>query len=148
MTRLYLRNIAAAFMLIVIGHSSAAQADDEDVIEYRKHIMQGMHHQSAILGQIVSYAVPNDNVIAHLEALSLLASTALESYKKKVPGGESKPKVWEDWPDFAARMNEFSEKTAAATENAKKNGKDAALSNILDVLTCKGCHDVYREEPK
>jgi cytochrome c556 len=138
----------SAVLLITLAHPPVVQADDEDVIAYRQHIMQALHHQAAILGQIVSYAVPNDHVIEHLEALSLLASTALKSFEEEVQGGDARPEVWEDWEDFSARMNEFAEKTAAATENAKVNGKDAALVNILDVLSCKGCHEDYREEPE
>jgi cytochrome c556 len=125
---------------------SAARADDEDVIEYRRHIMTSMNEQAAILGQIVSTSVPNDNVIAHLEVLALLASTALDSFEPQVPGGEAKPDVWSNWDDFSKRMNEFAEKTSAAAESAKQNGKDTALANILDVLSCKSCHDVYRDE--
>lgn len=148
MTRISLIFATVAILSIAIFLPATATSDDEDVIEYRQHIMEGMHHQSAILGQIVAYAVPNDNVIEHLEALSLLASTALRSFEEEVHGGESKPEIWSQWDDFSAQMTELAEKTAAATENAKKNGKDAALVNIIDVLTCKGCHEDYRDEPK
>jgi cytochrome c556 len=124
------------------------QADDKDAIEYREHIMNSLNAQAAMLGQIVSYAVPNDNLQAHLDAIALLASTALKAFEQKAPGGEAKPEVWTQWPDFSKRMREFAEKTAAAAKLGRSASPEEALSNMLDVMDCKGCHEVYREEKK
>src|SRR5690349_3481372 len=124
-----------------------ARADDKDVIEYRQHVMSTLNEQTAALGQILSTAVPDDNAVQHLEAIALAASTALKAFEPKVPGGESKPAVWSNWPDFSKRMNEFAQKTRAAA-NLAKTDKDSALGNILDALDCKGCHDQYRDEKK
>jgi cytochrome c556 len=132
----------AAFVL------PSARADDKDVIEYRKHIMNTLNEQSAALGQILSTVVPDDNAAAHINAIALTASTALKAFEPKVPGGQAKPDVWANWTDFSKRMNEFAQKTAQAAKVAKEQGKEAALSNILDQLTCKSCHEVYREDKK
>ena len=132
----------AAFVL------PSARADDKDVIEYRKHIMNTLNEQSAALGQILSTVVPDDNAVAHINAIALTASTALKAFEPKVPGGQAKPAVWANWADFSKRMNEFAQRTAQAAKVAKEQGKEAALSNILDQLTCKSCHEVYREDKK
>jgi len=126
----------------------SARADDKDVIEYRKHIMNTLNEQSAALGQILSTVVPDDNAVAHINAIALTASTALKAFEPKVPGGQAKPDVWANWADFSKRMNEFAQRTAQAAKVAKEQGKEAALSNILDQLTCKSCHEVYREDKK
>jgi cytochrome c556 len=143
-----LKILIAAVVVAGTSPAPAVGADDEDVIEYRRHIMNSLNEQAAMLGQIVSTAIPNDNVITHLDALALLASTALESFEAEVPGGKARPEVWSDWDDFSTRMNEFAEKTSEAARLAKENGKENALANILDVLSCKSCHDVYRDEPE
>ena len=132
----------AAFVL------PSARADDKDVIEYRKHIMNTLNEQSAALGQILSTVVPDDNAVAHINAIALTASTALKAFEPKVPGGQARPDVWANWADFSKRMNEFAQRTAQAAKVAKEQGKEAALSNILDQLTCKSCHEVYREDKK
>lgn len=124
------------------------QAEDQDVIEYRQHVMTALNEQASIIGLMVSTGIPDDNAPAHLDALALIASTALKSFEPKVPGGGAKPEVWADWPDFAKRMNEFAEKTSQAAKIAKERGKEEALGSILNVLTCKSCHDVYRKEEK
>lgn len=125
-----------------------ASADDKDVIEYRQHVMNTLNEQSGALGMILSTAIPGDNAAAHLEILALTAATALKTFEPNVPGGESKPEVWAKWDDFSKRMNEFAQKTAAASKLAKEKGATAAMTNILDVLTCKSCHEVYRDEKK
>lgn len=144
----YRRNWLCAILAVPVLAVPAAHADEQDTIEYRQHIMKGLNAQSAILGQIVAGAVPNDQLAQHLEALSLIASTALKSFEPKVAGGESKPTVWSDWADFSQRMNDFSEKTARAAKLAHAKGPDAAMTSMMEALTCKSCHDVYRAEKK
>jgi cytochrome c556 len=123
-----------------------ASANDKDVVDYREHIMNTLNEQSAALGEILSAAIPDDNVIAHLDAIALTASTALKAFEPKVPGGEAKPEVWASWADFSKRMNEFAQKTAAMAKTAHEQGKDAGLADVVDALSCKSCHDTYRKE--
>ena len=134
--------------IVLATFVSTGYADDKDVVEYREHIMNTLHEQSEALGQILSTSIPDDNTIAHLDTMALAASLALKAFDAKVPGGEAKPVVWADWPDFQKRMNEFAQKTAAAAKAAHDHGKDAGLAQLSDALTCKGCHDVYRQEKK
>jgi cytochrome c556 len=120
-----------------------AAAADKDVVDYRQHIMKTLNEQTAALGQILSGAVPDDNVQMHLDALALTASIALKAFEPKVPGGEAKPEVWTKWADFSKRMTEFAEKTALMAKAGREEGKDAAFTYAVDALSCKGCHDAY-----
>jgi cytochrome c556 len=138
------RAILAA-VLLGLGAAGAASADEEDVIAYRQHIMNSLQEQTAALGKILSGAVPDDNAVAHMEALALIASTTLKSFEPRVPGGDSKPEVWGDWEDFSGRMQEFARLTAKMAQAAREEGKDAGLSHAIEALNCKGCHDVYRK---
>jgi cytochrome c556 len=133
-------------VIILIGATwgVTAQAEDEDVIDYRQHIMKTLEAQSAALGQILSGAIPDDNLVTHLDTLALTASTALKSFEPKVQGGEAKPEVWTKWPDFSKRMKDFADKTAQTAKIAKEQGKDAATEHVIEALSCKSCHDVYR----
>ncbi len=135
---------AMAVAAFVAFSPVAARADDQDVIDYRERIMKTLDDQVAALGQILSGATPDDQVVSHLEVIALTASTALKSFEPKVQGGESKPEVWTNWKDFETKMKDFQSKTALAAKTAKEQGKDAALTNILDALRCKDCHDIYR----
>jgi cytochrome c556 len=137
---------ACALALTVAQAVSSAYADDKDVVDYRQHIMNTLNEQTAALGEILSGAVPDDNVIAHLDALALTASTALKAFVPKVPGGQARPEVWSNWADFSLRMNEFAQRTAAMAKLAHEQGKEAGLATVMDALSCKKCHDNYRRE--
>jgi len=126
----------------------AARADDKDVIAYREHIMNTLNEQSAAVGEILSYAIPDDNAISHLDALALTASTALKAFEPKVPGGEAKPDVWANWADFSKRMTELAQRTAAVAKMGHEQGKEAALAEAVGALNCKSCHETYRKEKK
>jgi cytochrome c556 len=123
-------------------------AGDKDVLDYRMHIMHTLNEQSAALGQILSGAIPEKNAQAHLEAIALTASIALKAFEPKVPGGEAKAEVWSNWADFSKRMNDFARLTRDAAKISKEKGFGSSSSNIVDALTCKGCHDLYRKEMK
>jgi cytochrome c556 len=143
-----MKTLLVAAACIACTPLTPAMANDEDVREYREHIMKSLNAQAAVLGQIVSTAVPPDNLQAHMDSIALLASTALAAFEPKVPGGEAKPEVWSQWPDFSKRMREFADKTAAAAQLGHTASAEEALSNMLDVMDCKGCHEVYRNEKK
>ena len=124
----------------------AARADDKDVIDYRQHIMKTLDEQTASLGMTVSTQIPPDNFVAHVEAIALIAKTALKSFEPKIAGGEAKPEVWAQWDDFSKRMNEFVVKSDALAKTAKTGGMPVVMEQMVDALTCKGCHDVYRNK--
>jgi len=138
------------FLAAVAGlqFSAGARADNQDVIDYRQYIMNTLNEQAAALGEILSGAIPDDNVVSHMDALALTAATALKAFVPKVPGGEARPEVWSQWDDFSRRMNDFVQQTASMAKIAHTQGKDAALAKVMDALSCKKCHDSYRREKR
>ena len=126
----------------------AGATDEKSVIAYRERIMDALNEQAAAVGQILSGAAPVDNTVAHFDAIALTAATALKAFEPRVPGGEARPEVWAHWADFSKRMTEFAQKTADVARLAHEQGKDAALAEAVGALTCKGCHDSYRQEQK
>ena len=142
------RTIIVAAAVAGLQFSAGAQADNQDVIDYRQYIMNTLNEQAAALGEILSGAIPDDNVVSHMDALALTASTALKAFVPKVPGGEARPEVWSQWDDFSRRMNDFAQQTASMAKIAHTQGKDAALAKVMDALSCKKCHDSYRREKR
>ena len=135
-----------ALLAASTGVAAPPASDPKDAIEYREHVMKALDEQTAALGMILSGAIPDDNVGAHIDALAVTASVALKAFEPKVPGGEAKPEVWANWADFSKRMKDFQQKTAAMAKLSKEQGTAAALDHVLDALSCKGCHDTYRQE--
>jgi cytochrome c556 len=123
-----------------------AKTEPANAIRYRQHMMNSIDAQSAALGQILAGEIADDNLASHLEVLALTATGSLKAFELRAPGGESRDAIWNNWPDFATRMTTFAQKTTQAAGIARKSGNHAALPVIVDALTCKGCHDTYREK--
>jgi cytochrome c556 len=126
--------------------SGKSQNDAADAVQYRRHVMSSLDAQASALGQILSMDIPDANLASHLQVIAVTAAGALKAFEPKVPGGEAKPDVWSNWADFSQKMNDFAQKTAAAAKVAQGKGNNAALAGVMDALTCKGCHDTYREK--
>ncbi len=133
--------VAAALVLPM-----TAQADDKDVIDYRENVMKTLEAQTASLGMIASTQVPPDNLVQHTEAIALMAKAAKKSFEAKVLGGEAKPEVWANNADFTKKMDDFVAKTDILAKSAKTGGVPVVMEQMVDALTCKGCHDVYRNK--
>jgi cytochrome c556 len=143
-----MKRLIAAQLLALSLVPAVSGADDQDVIDYRRHIMETLKAQVTALGMIMSGAIPDDNAVAHMDIIAATAATALKAFEPHVEGGDAKAEVWSKWDDFSARMNEFAAKTAAMAKTAHEKGKDEALAQSVEALTCKQCHDVYREKEK
>lgn len=146
MRKLWIRTtVAACAILGMQGASlSAWAAEENDAVVYRQHVMKAMDAQTAILGMVLSGAVPEDQLVSHLDAIAMMASGALAGFEAKVPGGESSPEIWNKWADFSQRMKAFAAGTAKVAKMAKEQGKDSIMGELAGALSCKSCHDVYR----
>ena len=135
---------AAVATLPAIGHA----ADPADLIDYRKHVMKTLGAQVAAMNMTLQGKAPAENFALHAETLAVVAATALVAFETKSEGGGAKPEVWSKWDDFSKRMKEFAANTAEFAKVAKEGGAAAAQPKLQATLTCKGCHDTYREPPK
>jgi len=126
----------------------AAHADDEDTIDYRKHVMATLGSQAGALFMILQQKAPAENFASHVKALALTSTQAMKAFEPHVEGGtskgDSKPEVWSNWDDFSGKMNELVEKLAALDKAAQEGGMAAAAPMVKEAFTCKGCHDDYR----
>jgi cytochrome c556 len=135
-------------LLTSIGVMTASRADDQDVVDYRQHIMKTMGEQVAMLGMMMENKAPADDFAKHAEVLALTASTAKFAFETEIEGGAVKPEVWSAWEDFAKRMDALVASTADLAKTAKAGGMAAAGPKMRTALTCKGCHDTYRVPKK
>ncbi|HEY6640898.1 cytochrome c [Povalibacter sp.] len=141
--RLAWAGIAFAGTLLPIS----AFADDQDVRDYRSHVMKTMGEQMALLSKITKGKAPAGDVVAQAEVLSISAGMLKVAFTPKVLGGESKPEVWDKWEDFSKRLDDLVVATADLAKAARQGGV-AAVTPKLGGLSCKGCHDTYRVPKK
>ncbi|MHB1207856.1 MAG: c-type cytochrome [Rhodospirillaceae bacterium] len=128
--------------------AASLMPEGKDIVAYRRALMITLNEQSGALGMILSSSIPDGDPAPHLEAIALAASYATKAFAPKVPGGEARPEIWSKWDDFSRRMDDFARKTAAAAKIAGENGPKEGPAKILGALTCKACHDLYRDETK
>ena len=134
----------AAFLCL----TGAAVADDQDAVDYRKHVMSTLGEQLAAIDQIVAKKAPADAFAVHVKIIAIAAGQAKLAFEPKVAGGDSKPEVWSNWPDFARRVDAL---VAAANELAKAaDGGSVAVvgAKIRTSLDCDGCHKIYMASGK
>ncbi len=126
----------------------AAHADDQDTIDYRKHVMATLGAQAAALFMTLQQKAPAENFAHHVKTLAVTSQQALKAFEPNVEGGTAKgdamPKVWSNWDDFAGKMNDMVAKLEALDKAAESGGMAAAGSMVKEAFTCKGCHDEYR----
>lgn len=144
-----LRRLATGLACVVAASvSTAVQAEDQDVVDYRRHIMKTLGEQAAIIGMILQRKAPADDFATHVQILAVTAATAKTAFEPKVAGGDAKPEVWAQWPDFAKRLDALAAATNDLAIIAKTGGVAAAGAKVEAALTCKGCHDTYRVPKK
>lgn len=148
MTRLGRIVHGLALATVLVGSSAAVYADDQDVIDYRRHIMKTMGEQAASIGMILQQKAPADNFATHVKILAVTAATAKKAFEPKVQGGDAKPEVWSNWADFSKKMDALVAATDDLAKTAASGGLAAAQPKVQSALTCKGCHDMYRVPPK
>jgi len=128
--------------------ATSVRADDQDVIDYRVHIMKTLDEQAAAISQILEHKAPADNFTTHVQILAITAATAKKAFEPKVLGGEAKPEVWSHWADFAKRLDDLTAATADLANTAKAGGVAAAAPKVQTALACKSCHELYVEKKK
>ena len=126
----------------------AGEDEDKETIDYRKHAMKTMGEEVAMMAQMAQGKIPGDNFAAHAQVLAIAAATAKKAFTPKVAGGDAKPDVWAKWDDFSQRLDALTAATADLASVAKSGGMAAAAPKMQAALTCKGCHDLYREAKK
>jgi cytochrome c556 len=142
-----MRRLAAGLAILTVSLTSMpGRADDQDVIDYRTHVMKTLGEQMGAVGMILENKVPADNLGQHLKVLAVTATQAKKAFEPKVPGGNAKPEVWANWTDFSKRLDEL----VAATADLASSPHPAVAETgaKLKSAKCKSCHDTYRIPPK
>jgi len=137
-----------ALAAVLASSSAVVYADNQDVIDYRQHIMKTLGEQAASIGMILQQKAPADNFATHVKIIAVTAATAKKAFEPKVLGGDAKPDVWNNWADFSKKMDNFVAATDDLAKAAASGGLAAAQPKVQGAMQCKGCHDTYRVPKK
>jgi cytochrome c556 len=132
--------------LLMVFILPLAHADDDDVITYRQLIMKQLDAESGALGMIVSGQIPPDALASQTRAIADSARAVGKAFEPKVQGGKAKPEVWAKWADFSKRIELFTKKSEEMAKVGETGNVAKVTELMVDALTCKQCHDVYRNK--
>lgn len=127
---------------------TVAVAQEDPAVERGKLMGQNDKH-ARTLSRMLRGAVPYD--AAAVQAAFDNWATTAEKLPELFPetaktGGENRasPKIWENWPDFEAKIAAFAKAVADNKEQAATgvDGLKPALIAVND--TCNDCHESYR----
>jgi cytochrome c556 len=132
------------FVGLSLAASGAASADDQDIVDYRLHVMRTMGEEVAAINLILKNKAPAESFATHVKVLAVTAQTAKKAFEAEIAGTHAKPEIWKNWSDFAKRLDELQASTADLAKAAESGGVTVAGPKVQAALTCKSCHDVYR----
>lgn len=128
--------------------SKMSKDEIETLIYERQQLMIQIDKDAELLGEIVAGIEPASKLKETTAALARDTKESHAAFSMKIPGGRTKPEAWSNWADFSKRLDAF---VAGAEKVAKlgETGSVVAVNDVLgDALTCKSCHDLYREPKK
>lgn len=125
-------------------------ADDKKVdptVKYRHHAMETVKDALIQMKEIVSGKGNAADFATHARVMAANAEGFYLAAKAKVPGGDSKQAVWDDWADFSQRMEKFiADANAMAALPGGADLKEKAAAFGKTTKSCKSCHDKYRKD--
>lgn len=155
MTRVFKRKLLVTTLAAAVLMPSATLAQDEQTFaeaQYRQDVMQ---HFNLSIKKILQNFQGNVQHPDQYEALAtIMASAATMSkavFEKDTRGMEgptkAKDEIWDNWEDFAGRMDQMVEDTAAFVEATKSGDMGQIQPGFRKAVSqCKGCHDKYKAE--
>ena len=140
-----MNRLVTLIALVVLAFATLpSRADDQDVIDYRTHVMKTLGEQTDAIGMILENKAPPDNFATHLKVLAVTATQAKKAFEPKVPGGNAKPEVWANWADFSKRLDELVATTSDLAAAAQHDSVAVVGGKLKSTLKCKSCHETYR----
>ena len=148
-------SIVASLALLAAAGAIAAPLSKKaalKIMHERHEGMEAVGTTNKILRRELEADTPNLRAVR--SAATSMAGLAAKS-SKWFPKGSgpdagktgAKPEIWQNPGDFAAKQRDF-QAAARALDRVASSGNVAAIKASHAALgkTCKGCHDVYREE--
>lgn len=135
---------AALLTFALSGPGAAQDTRNADAVDYRRHVMRTLGEQVAALGLVAQGRIAPDNLTFHTRALAAASSQIVKAFEARVAGGDAKPEIWWNWPEFARLATQLKDNLAAVDKAAQEGGAAAAIPKLQDALTCKSCHDLFR----
>lgn len=142
-----MKKLLAALTLAALG--VAVLTANADNLADREAIMKSFGKAAfGTLGPIVKGEAPFDAAVVSAALAEIDANAKKIDVTALFPAGSTgesaSPKIWENLPDFSAKMDQLKADAAAAVA-ASPQDIDALKSQFGTLMnSCGGCHELYR----
>ena len=139
-----MKNLISGLVVGTVMSASVMAADPS--IDARDKAMKGVKDNAVAMLDIVKGEKPDTGFQAYADGLVVAAKASKTAFAVKAPGGKTLPATWENWDDFAAKMDKFIADTEAlqAVGSADMKTRQGAVFNTFK--NCKACHDTYKKD--
>ena len=133
------------------GHGDEGGEERFAESQYRHDVMEiAKDGLTNFLQHIQGKADHAGHVAKFAQIMALSASMAKDSFAKDTRGmagkTDAKDAIWENWADYAERMDKYAADTAAFAEAAKTEDMAQIMPAFKQAAgNCKSCHDKYRD---
>lgn len=136
--------IYAAMLALPIGAFAHEDVQNE-AVKSRMMLMKDIKAAMGTIGGMAKGAVAfNADQAAAAKAALVAAAPQIKvrfEAAEMDPKSEARPEIWQNWPDFMQKSDDFGA-AAGALQTASVDGLKAGLGAIGK--TCGGCHKPYR----
>lgn len=139
---------------IAVSSISFADGDGEKRFpesQYRHDVMEFVKYSYSNIAQLMKGTAEHEGHLAkNARIMAMAASMSKAAFEKDTRGmegaTEARDEIWENWDDFANRMDKF-EADAAALATAAEGGDMSEIGPAFKktMSNCKSCHDDYRK---
>ena len=142
-----MKKLLASLTVAALG--AAIITASADNLKDREAIMKGLGKAAfGALGPIVKGEAPFDAAVVSAALADIDAGAKKIDVAALFPAGSTgesaSPKIWENLPDFTAKMDKLKADAAAAVA-ANPQDIDALKSQFGTLMnSCGGCHELYR----
>ncbi|MCR4300279.1 MAG: cytochrome c [Sulfuricaulis sp.] len=144
--------IFTGMMLAALAPSGLSAAEPEDVIKYRKNMMQAIGGHTSAAGAIVQGKVDyTPHLAEHARALQVLTKDIPALFPKDSDFGDTEAMdvVWTKRADFEKAAKTAKIRVAAFAKAVQSGNPQAITASFKDMgEACKGCHKDFRKEEK
>ena len=137
----------------VAAHSDGEKKERFFESQYRHDVMEHFSYSMKKLLPILNKGMgPKEHIPAIANIMASTATMTKSAFEKDTRGmeghTETKDNVWENWQDFAKRMDDMERDTAAFAEiTARTTDMTKITAGFKNVARhCKACHDEYKAD--
>ena len=139
-------------MAVLAATPAQAQQKPDDVIKFRKGLMQVQGWSARPMGQMVKGEIPFDRELfaRNAQMLELTGRMVVEGFPAGTEKGASeqtraRPEIWSDTAKFRQAADQFQAAATKLTEASRAGTLEAVRPAFAAVAKqCSACHDGFR----